>query len=74
MGDIPVHAVLAYKNLETFIDNVQNPWIKAQLKIWNMLRGEYKLVYKLQIIQQCAYDPGFKPNEMDYRFKSWISK
>lgn len=39
--------VLAY----TFIDNVQNQWIKAQLQIWSMKREEYKLDHKLQIIQ-----------------------
>lgn len=46
MNDPPIHAVLAHKNLGRFIDNVQNPWIKVQLKIWNMIREEYKLDHK----------------------------
>lgn len=33
-----------------------------------MIREEYKLGHKLQIIQRCE----FKPNKMDHRFKSWI--
>lgn len=39
-----------------------------------MIKEEYRLDRKLQIIQRCAYDPEFKPNRMDYRFKSWVSK
>ena len=39
-----------------------------------MMKEEYKLDHKLQIIQWCAYDPNFKPNTMDHRFKFWISK
>ena len=74
MEDPPIHAVLAHTNLGKCIDNVQNPWIKFQLKIWNTIKGEYKLDHKLQILQWCAYNPGFKPNEIDYRFKFWIRK
>lgn len=74
MNDPPIQAVLAHKNLGKLIDNLQNPWIKFNLKIWNMIKREYKLDHKLQILQWCAYDPGFKPNEMDHRFKSWIPK
>lgn len=48
--------------------------LKAQLKFWNTLSEEYKLDDKFQIIQWYAYDPGFKPNILDQRFKSWITK
>lgn len=74
MNDPPLQAILAHKNLGGYIEKTQNLWIKAQLKIWNIIKEEYKLNDKLQIIQWCAYDTEFKPNQMDYRFKSWISK
>lgn len=41
---------------------MQNPWIKAQLRIRNTIKEEYKLDYKLQIIHRCDYDPDFKQN------------
>lgn len=71
--DPPVQAVLPHKHLGRFVDKLQNPWIKVQLKIWNTIRDEYKLSYKLQT-QWCAYDPEFKPNTIDEGFKSWILK
>lgn len=74
MNDPPTQAILAHKNLGSFIDKVQNSWIKAQLKIWNTIKEKYKLDCKLQIMHWCAYDPEFKPNMLDHRFKSWISK
>jgi len=59
-----------WKDIELSIinDPPQNPWIKVQLKKWNMIREEYKQDHKLQIIQWCAYDPEFKPNRMDHTF------
>ena len=39
-----------------------------------MVKKEYKLDDKIQIIQWCAYDPKFTPNTRDRRFKSWISQ
>ena len=74
LADPPLQAALAHKHLGGLIDKVQNPWIKGQLKIWNMIKDEYKLNNKLQIIQWCAYDPEFKANVIDKRFKSWIPK
>ncbi len=43
--DPPIQAVLGNNNkdLEKFINSVQNPWIKLQLKIWNSIKEEYKL-------------------------------
>lgn len=72
VNDPPIHTVLAHKNLGRFVDKVQNPQIKVQLKVW--IREEFKLDHKLQIILWFAYDPDFKPNKMDHRFKSWVSK
>uniref|UniRef100_A0AAR2JJM9 Reverse transcriptase domain-containing protein n=1 Tax=Pygocentrus nattereri TaxID=42514 RepID=A0AAR2JJM9_PYGNA len=74
MKDPPVHAALAYTHLDKLIKDIQNPWIKTQLKIWNKVKGEYQLDDKIQIIQWCAFDPGFRPNLLDNRFKIWISK
>jgi len=68
INDPPIQAILTHKYLGRFIDKVQNPWIKVQLKKWNMIREEYKQDHKLQIIQWCAYDPEFKPNRMDHTF------
>lgn len=56
------------------IDGAHNLQVKSQIKIQNMLNREYKLEEKLQIMQWCPYDPGFKPNEMDHGFVSWIPK
>ena len=64
----------ACTNLDKLIKDTQNPWIKTQLKIWNKVKGEYQLNDKIQIIQWCAFDPGFRPNLTDNSFKSWISK
>lgn len=50
----------------------QNPWIKAQLKIWDMLRREHKLEYIK--LAWCAYDCEFKPDKIVYRVKSWPAK
>lgn len=72
--DPPIQAVLGNKDLEKFINSVQNPWIKFQLKVWNSVREEYELQDKLRIIRWCAYDPNFKPNQLDPRFKNWIAK
>lgn len=74
MNDPPIHAVLAHKIIGRYIDNQHNSYIKAQLKTWKLMKDEYKLGDKLLILQWVAYDPEFKPNRMDYRFKSWISK
>lgn len=74
MKDPPIHALLACTNLDKLIKDTQNPWIKTQLKIWNKVKGEYQLNDKIQIIQWCAFDPGFRPNLTDNSFKSWISK
>lgn len=74
MNDPPIQAVLGNKDLRRFINGVQNPWMKFQLRIWNMVRGEYKLHDKLRIIRWCAYDADFKPNQLDHRFKTWIAK
>lgn len=74
MNDPPIHAVLPHKNLMGFINDAENPLLKAQLKIWNTIRDEYELEDKRQIIQWCAYDPMFKANKMDYRFKSWRAR
>ena len=72
--DPPIQAALPHKQLGGLVDKVQNPWIKVQLKIWNMIKDEYKLNNKLQIIQWCVYDPEFKANVIDKGFTSWTSK
>lgn len=74
MKDPPIYAILAHTNLDKCINSIQNPWIIAQLKTWNKVKGEFKLDDKIQILQWCAFDPGFKPNLIDTTFKQWISK
>ena len=55
INDPPISAVLPHKNLAGFIHDVKNPFLKAQLKIWNTVRDEYKLEDKLQMIHWCVY-------------------
>ena len=59
MKDPPIIAMLSYRNLGRALENITNPWIKSQLKIWKMAKDEYKLDDKIQILQWCAYDPDF---------------
>ena len=56
------------------MDTLKNPWLKFQLKVWNTIKTEYKLMDKLWIIRWSAYDSDFKPNQLDLRFKTWIDK
>ncbi len=72
--DLPIQAVLGNKEIEQIINKLKNPWLKFQLKIWNTIKTEYKLQDKLWIIRWFAYDPDFKPNQLDLRFKTWTSK
>lgn len=64
------------KNLTGFITDAKNPLIKAQLKIRNTIRDEYKLedILHIEISQWCTYDSMFKANKIDYRFKSWSAR
>lgn len=72
--DPPLWAVLGNKDLEIFVTKLQNPWTKFQIKTWNSIKDTYKLHDKLGIIRWCAYDLDFKPNQLDLRFKNWITK
>lgn len=72
--DPPLLAVLGNRDLENFVNRLQNPWTKFQIKTWNSIKDTYKLHDKLGIIRWCAYDPDFKPNQLDHGFKSWIAK
>lgn len=53
---------------------MHNPLIKAPLTIWRTIREKYETNDKMQIIQWCVHDLGFKPNKMDCRLKSGITK
>lgn len=52
----------------------QDPWLKSQLKTWNTIKIELKLLDKLWIIRWYAYDPDFRPSQLDFRFKIWTGK
>ena len=43
--------------------------MKFQLKICNSL-----VQNKLKVLKWCAYDPDFKPNQMDGEFRTWVAK
>jgi len=60
--------------VEQIINKWKNPWLKSQLKTWNTIKTEYKLPDKLLIIRWYAYDPDFKPNQLDFRFKTWTGR
>lgn len=72
--DSPIQAVLGNKEIKQTISKLKNPWLKFQLKIWNTIKTDYKLLDKLWFIRWIAYDPDFKPNQLDLRFKTWTSK
>lgn len=74
MEDPPIQALVAHTSLGAHIEKIQNPWIKTQLKIWDKVKGLYKLDNKIEILQWCAFDPGFRPNLFDGTFKNWVSK
>lgn len=73
-NDFLIQAILGNKETERIINKLKNPWLKFQLKTWNTIKTEYKLLDKLWIIRWYAYDPDFKPNELDFRFKTWTGK
>lgn len=73
MLKLPLQAILGNKDLEKNI-KVENPWLQSSLKSWSNAKDEYKLHDSLKIIRWCAYDPDFKPNQIDTGFRSWILK
>ena len=74
--DSPIQgeSLLGNKESGRIIDTLKNPWLKFQLKLWNTIKTEYKLLDKLWIIRWSVYDPDFKPNQLDLKFKTWIDK
>lgn len=72
--DPPLLAVLGNKDLEKCVNKLQNPRTKLQIKTWNSIKDTYNLHDKLGIIRWCAYDPDFKPNQLDLRFKKLDNK
>uniref|UniRef100_A0A3Q2X1G0 Reverse transcriptase zinc-binding domain-containing protein n=1 Tax=Haplochromis burtoni TaxID=8153 RepID=A0A3Q2X1G0_HAPBU len=74
MLSIPIQATLADKNLQTYIKNIDNLWVKKTLKTWKTIIKEYKLETNITVLKWCAYDSEFKPNELDSRFKDWTGK
>ena len=70
--DLPIQAVLGNKDLDLIINKLKNPWLKFQIKIWNIIKVQYKLLHKLWIRRWNAHYPEFKPNQLDSRFKTWI--
>lgn len=71
---IPIQATLADNNLQTLINNIDNPWVKLTLKIWKTIIQEHKLETDITALKWCAYVSEFIPNKLDSRFKDWIAK
>ena len=74
MPSIPIQAILADNNLQTHINNIDNPWVKWTLKTWKTIIKEHKLENDITALKWCAYDSEFTPNKLDSRFKDWIAK
>ena len=71
---IPIQAIIADSNLQSYINIIENPWVKLTLKIWKNVITEYKLEEDIAILKWCAYDTGLTPNKLDNRFKIWAAK
>ncbi len=65
MPSIPVQAILADNNLQTHINNIDNPWVKWTLKTWKTIIKEHKLETDITALKWCAYDSEFTPNKFD---------
>lgn len=74
MSDPPLQAILGNEDFRVIFKQVENPWLELTLKSWSNAKNEYNLHDNLKILRWCAYDPDFKPNKMDNRFRSWIPR
>lgn len=64
LTSILIQAILADSDLQDFIKNIENPWIKLTLKIWKKVITEYKLEEDIVTLEWCAYDTHFAPNKL----------
>lgn len=71
---IPIQAILADNNIQTHINNIDNPRVKWTLKTWRAIIKENELENDIIALKWCAYDSEFTPNKLDCRFKDWIAK
>jgi len=71
---IPIQAILADSNIQTHINNIDNPWVKWTLKTWKTIIKELKLENDIIALKWCAYESEFTPNKSDSRFKDWVNK
>uniref|UniRef100_A0A3B1JE93 Reverse transcriptase domain-containing protein n=1 Tax=Astyanax mexicanus TaxID=7994 RepID=A0A3B1JE93_ASTMX len=68
--NIPIQAILADRDLKRHIEEINNPWAKHTLKMWNIVVRKYKLTDHIKILTLIAYDS----NRLDSRFKIWVIK
>ncbi len=55
-------AIMPLKNLPRYIDDLENPWVKSVLKIWEKVIKEHDLEEDIKILSWRAYDSEFTPN------------
>lgn len=72
--DIPIMALLTDKKLQTNANFINNPMYESLLNLWNRVMQICSLENLSWILRWCAYNSDFKPNALDKRFKSWVSK
>lgn len=71
---IPIITLLSDKKLLTKINLTDDFMYESLCNTWNKLIHNGKLENVSRILRWCAYDSDFKPNALDNKFKSWVSK
>lgn len=61
-------------NLQNYMNNLENPWVKCTLKEWKTIAKENKMEGDIATLKWCAYDSDFISNRLDTRFKDWTGK
>lgn len=74
MKDIPIMALLNDKKLQININITEEVLYASLLNSWNKILQICNLKKLSRTLRWCAYDSDFRPNALDGRFKSWVSK
>ena len=67
----PVNNLIGDPSLINHLSDPNNPWIIGSLKTWNEIIKRYQLKKGAERFKWFAYDPDFRPNNYDTRFKNW---
>lgn len=72
--NLHLQAVPSDKNLQGYIDKMENTCVKLVLRVWKGVIIEHKLEEEVKILSWCPHDSDFAPNMLDPRFKFWTTK